>query len=108
MERLRGVFDHPLELVVHEGWNQTLCHKVANGLYGVAETEQEHCRGALDEVLQGKRLSLGKLRHDIGEREGEVAQVLPGRLGSQEDTELMLQPPIVEVKELATSMGVGL
>ena len=65
-------------------------HKVANGLYGVAETKQEHRRGALDEVFQRERLSSGKLCHDVGEREGEVAQVLPGRLGSQKGAELAL------------------
>ena len=37
-----------------------------------------------------------------------MAQVLLGRLGSQEDVELALQPSIVEVGELAASGGVGL
>jgi len=46
--------------------------------------------GAPDEVLWGDRLSSGKLRHDVGEREGEATQVLPGRLGSQEGAELAL------------------
>ena len=73
MERLHDVFDHPHELVVHGGWDHALHHKVANGLCGVAETEQEHCRGAPDEVFRGEWLSFGKLRHDVGEREGEVA-----------------------------------
>ena len=48
-------------------------HKVANGLYDIAETKWEHCWGAPDEVFRGEQLSSGKLRHDIGEREGEVA-----------------------------------
>ena len=64
-------------------------HKVPNGLYGVARTERERCRGALDEVFRGEQLSSGKMRHDIGKREGEVAQVLPGRSGSQEGVELV-------------------
>ena len=41
--------------------------KVANGLYGVAQTERERCRGAPGEVFRGEQLSSGKLRHDIGE-----------------------------------------
>ena len=79
MERLYNVFDHPHKLIVHGGWNHMLCHKVANGLYGVAETEWEHCRGAPDEVFQGEGLSSGELCQDVGELEGEVAQVFPGR-----------------------------
>ena len=65
-----------------------MCRKVAISLYGIAETKQERCRGAPDEVFQRERLPSGKLRHDVGEREGEVAQVLLGRSGSQEGTEL--------------------
>ena len=55
-----------------------MCHKVAIGLYGVAETEWERCWGAPDEVFRREWLPSCKLRHDIGEREGEVAQVLSG------------------------------
>ena len=73
MERLCDVFDHPHKLIVHGGWNHALRHKVANGLYGVAETKPEHYWGSPDEVFQEERLSPGKLCHDIGEREGEVA-----------------------------------
>ena len=80
MERFRDVFHHPHELVARWGRNHALRHKVANGLCGVAETEREHYRGASDEVFRGERLSLGKLRHDVGKQEGEVAQVLPGQL----------------------------
>ena len=79
MERFRDIFGHPYEPIVHGGQRRALCHKVAIGLCGVAETEQERCRGTLDEIFQGERLSLGKLRHDISEQEGEAAQVLPGR-----------------------------
>ena len=90
MERLRNMFVHPHELIVRGGWDHALRHKVANGLCGVAETEWEHCRGALDEVFQGERLSFSKLCHDVGEREGEVAQVLLERSGSQEGVDLAL------------------
>ena len=67
MERFHDMFNHPQELVVHGGWNHVLRHKVANVLCVVAETEQEHCRGTLDEVFWGEWLSSGKLCHDIGE-----------------------------------------
>ena len=82
MERLHDIFGHPHELVVHRGWRHVLRHRVVNGLCGVAETEWERCRGALGEVFRGEGLSLGKLCHDIGEREGEVAKVLLGWSGS--------------------------
>jgi len=74
---------------------------------GVVETERERCRGPPDEVFWGEWLSSGKLCHDVGEREGEVAQVLLGRPGSQEGAELALEPPIVEVKESVASGGAG-
>ena len=73
VERFHDIFGHPHELVVHRGWRRTLCHNVANGLCGVAETEWERCRGAPDEVFWRERLFSSKLCHDIGEREGEVA-----------------------------------
>jgi len=82
MERFRDMFGHPHELVVCGGWRRALRHRVGHGLCGVAKTERERCRGALDEVFQRERLSSGKLRHDIGKREGKEAQVLSGRLGS--------------------------
>ena len=82
MERLRDIFGHPHELVVHEGWRHALHHKVANGLGGVAETGRERCRGAPDEVFRRERLSFSKLHHDVGKQEGDVAQVLPRQSGS--------------------------
>ena len=82
MERFHDVFGHPHELIVHKGWGRVLRHKVADGLYGVAQTEWERYRGTPDEVFRGERLSSSKLRHDVDEREGEVVQVLPGWLGS--------------------------
>ena len=81
MEGFRDVFDHPHKLIVHRGWVGVLRHRVANGLYGVAQTKREHCRGAPDEVFQRERLSSGMLCHDVGEREGEAATVrINGRL----------------------------
>ena len=46
--RIRSVFipNHHHEFVIRGRWNYALCHKVANGLHGVAETERKHCRGA--------------------------------------------------------------
>ena len=105
MERFCDIFGHPHELVIRGGWRHALRHRMANGLYGVAEIGRERCRGAPDEVFRGGRLSSSKLHHDVGEREGEAAQVLPGRLGSQEDAELMPQPPKVKVEELTTPAG---
>ena len=67
VERFRDIFGHPHELVVRRGWGRVLRHKVANGLCGVAQTKQERCRGAPDEVFQGERLFCGKLRYDVGE-----------------------------------------
>ena len=67
------IFGHPHELVVRRGWRRALRHRVANGLYGVAETGRECCRGAPDEVFRGERLSFSKPHHDIEEREGEMA-----------------------------------
>ena len=67
MERFYDVFGHSHKLVIRRGWGRALCHKVANGLCGVAQTEREHRRGASDEVFQEERLSSGNLRHDVGE-----------------------------------------
>ena len=90
MERLRNIFGHPHELVVRGGWRRALRHRVANGLCGVMETGRERCRGAPDEVFREEWLSYDKLCLNVGEREGEVVQVLPGRSESQEDAELAL------------------
>ena len=72
VEILRDIFGHPYELIVRGGWRHALCHSVAISLYGIAETKQERCRGAPDEVFQRERLPSSKLRRDIGKREGEV------------------------------------
>ena len=90
MERFCDIFGHPHELIVYSGWRRALRHKVAISLCGIAETGQERYRGAPDEVFQGEWLSSGKLCHDVGEREGEAAQVLLGWSGSQEGAELAL------------------
>ena len=73
MERLRDTFGHPHELVVREGWRHALRHRVVNGLYGVAKTKWERCRGAPEELFYGEGLSPDKLCHEVGEREAEVA-----------------------------------
>ena len=90
MERLHDIFGHPHELIVRGEWRHVLCHKVANSLCGIAKTEWECCRGAPDEVCQREWLPSSKLRHDVGEREGEVAQVFSEWPGPQEGTELAL------------------
>ena len=82
MERFHDMFDHPHEFVIHGRWNHALRHKVANGLRNVAETEWKHCWGAPDEVFQREGFPSGDPRHVVGVREGEVAQVLLGWLGS--------------------------
>ena len=90
MERFRDIFGHPHKLIVRGGWRRALRHKVANGLCRVVKTRWERYRGTLDEVFWGEWLSSGMLRHDVGEQEGEVAQVLSGRSRSQEGEELAL------------------
>ena len=73
-----------------------MCHKVANGLHGVVETERKHRRGAPDEVFRREGFPSGEPRHDIGVREGEAAWVLPGWLGSHEDAKPTLKPPVID------------
>ena len=81
VEGFRDAFDHLHELVVHEGRDHALCHKVANGRHGVAETEWKRCRGAPCGVFR---------------REGDAAWVLPRWLGSKGDAGLALKPSVVE------------
>ena len=50
MEKLCDIFGHPHKLVVSRVWGHELRHKVANGLYGIAQTERERCRGTPGEV----------------------------------------------------------
>ena len=90
MERLRDVIGHSHEFIICGRRAHVLYHDVTNGPHGIAQTKRERCRGVPGEIFQGERLSSGKLRHDVGEREGEVAQVLSGQSGSQEVTELAL------------------
>ena len=97
MERFRDMFDHPHEFVVRGRWEHALCHKVANGRRGVAETERKHCRGAPYEVFRREGFLSGEPCHDIGVREGEATWVHPGWLGSQGDTELAPKPPVVVI-----------
>ena len=67
MESFPNIFGHPHELIVCRGWRSALCHKVANGLCDVTETEQERYWGTPDEVFQRERLQSGKMHHDVGE-----------------------------------------
>jgi len=56
VERLRDIFSHPHELIVRGGQRRASCHKVANGLCGVAEAERERCledRNKVDVALIG-------------------------------------------------------
>ena len=69
MEGFRDAFDHPHELVVRGGRDRALCHKVANGRRGVAETKRKCHRGAPCGVFR---------------RVGEAAWVLPGGRGPRE------------------------
>ena len=81
MEGFRDAFDHSHELVVRGGWDRVLCHKLADGRHGVAETKRKCHRGTPCGVFW---------------REGEVAWVLPRQLGSKGDVGLALKPPVVE------------
>ena len=90
MERLHDVIGHSHEFVICGRRAHALYHEVTNGPRGIAQTEQEHCRGIPGEVFRGERLPSGKLRHDVGEGEGEAAHILLGRSGSQEGVELVL------------------
>ena len=92
MERFRDVFDHPYELVVRGRQDHALCHKVANGRRGVAETKQRRHRGAPCGVFRG---------------EGEAARVLPRWPGSKGDVGLALKPPVVEADGERLDGGVG-
>ena len=73
MEGFRDVVRHTHEFVIHGGWVHVLCREVTNGPCGIAQIEWERCRGAPGEVIWGERFPSGKLCHDVGEREGEVA-----------------------------------
>ena len=82
MEGFCDAFDHPHKLVVRGGGDRALCHKVACGRRGIAETERKRRWGAPCGVFW---------------RGGEAARVLPRLLWSKGDAELALEPPIVEV-----------
>jgi hypothetical protein len=81
---------------------------VLDNLRGVVQIIRERYRGALGQSVRGERLSAGKLRHDVDEREGESPQVLLGRVRSQVHGKLALQYPKVEVEDLVTLRGAGL
>ena len=81
MEGFHDAFDHPHELVVRGGRDRALCHKVANGRRGVAETKRKRRWGAPCGVFR---------------REGEAARGLPRWPGSEGDIGLVLKPLVVE------------
>ena len=96
MERFYDMFDHPHKFIIRGRWNHVLRHKVANGLRDIVETERKHCRGAPNEVFRRDGFPSSEPHHVVSVREGEVAQVFLGWLGSQEHAELALKPPVVE------------
>jgi len=77
VEGFHDAFDHPHELIVCGGRDHALCHKVAYGRRGIAETERKRRRGTPCGAFQ---------------REGEAARDLPGRLGSKGDAKPALKP----------------
>ena len=96
MEGLRNAFDHPYELVVQGGWDRALCHMVANGRRGVAETERKCCQGAPYVVFRREEPLSGRSCHVVVVGKGEATLVLPRLLGSEGDTELAPKPLVVE------------
>jgi hypothetical protein len=67
-----------------------LRYEVINGPHNIVHTEWKRCRGIPGQASWGERFSFGKLCHDVGEREREVAQILLEQSGSQEGVELVL------------------
>ena len=96
MEGFYNAFDHPHELIVREGRDHALCHKVANGRRGVAETKQKRCRGTLHVVLRREAPLSRRSCHVIVVGKGKATLVLPGLLGSKGDAELAPKPLVVE------------
>jgi hypothetical protein len=64
----------------------------------VAQAKRKPCRDTPSQDLRGEWFSTGKLHRNIGEREKNEAQVLLGRLGTQEDAVLMPQTHVVELE----------
>jgi hypothetical protein len=79
-----------------------------DNLHDVAQTVRERCRGVLGKSVRGEQLSVGELRHDVDEREGEGTQVLPGWVRSQVDGELVLQLLKVKVERLVVPRDASL
>ena len=96
MERLCVVIKHPHELAVCRRLNHALCHKVANGRRGVAETKQKRYRGAPYVMFRREESFSGRPCHIIVIGKGEAMLVLPGLLGSEGDAELAPKPLVVE------------
>ena len=96
MERFHDMFNHPHKFIVHGRWEHALCHKVANGRCGVAETKRKRYRGAPYVMSQREESFSGRPCHIIVIGKGEVMLVLPGLLEPKGGTELAPKPLIVE------------
>jgi len=91
------MFDYPHELAVHGRLNHELCHKVANGRRGVAETKWKRYRGASYVAFRREESFSGRPRHVVVAGKGEATLVLPGLLESKGGVELAPKPLVVEV-----------
>jgi hypothetical protein len=78
VDQVHDVVRHPDELAVRGKGTKALCHETSDSLRGVVQAERVCRRGIPGENIWGDRLPANELRHDVGEREGESAQVLPG------------------------------
>jgi hypothetical protein len=90
MDRVHDVVCHLDELAVCVKRTKALCHKTSDSVCVIVQAEQVCHRGILGKNTRGDRLFADKLRHDVGERDGESAQVLPGWVRPQIDSELAL------------------
>ena len=96
VERFRDMFDHSHELVVHGEWDHALCHKVANGRRGVAETERKRHRGA-PYVSFRRDVSLSRRScHAVAIGHGKAMLLLPRLPWSMGDVELTPKPLMVK------------
>ena len=96
MESLYIMFYCPHELAVRGWLNHVLCHEVASGRRGVAETERKRCRGAPHVALRGEVPLSGRSCHIIVVGKGDATLVLPGLQGSKGDAELVPTLIVVE------------
>jgi hypothetical protein len=90
MDRVQDVVRHPNELVVSGKGMKALCHETGDSLHSVAQAKRVCRQGILGEDIWGDRLPTDELCHDVGEGEGEGAQVFPRWVRSQIGSELAL------------------